>query len=293
MTTSTAHPQAPWALRLVPPFPAVAQRVLALASQEHVGSREVGALVGLDPSFSADVLSFANSALFGARCRVTSLPQAVAMLGMNRLRTMATFVAVNSMVGLSVHESAIRKIWVHSIATAIVAEESARILRLDSDFAYTAGLLHNLGVLGLMSEYCDEYTRMLDVYRDFGFDLLQTERDLFEIDHCAAGAYLAHDWSFPASLASAIAAHHDEPVLNERSIDNIIKLSWRLADTLGYGAIPAAKEWAFDDLIAYIPNAAHSWLGQSAGLAREKIDNRLAPMSPRLSVWARPLNYLY
>jgi putative nucleotidyltransferase with HDIG domain len=236
----------------------------------------VGALVGLDPSFSAEVLSFANSALFGARCRVASLPRAVALLGMNRVKTMATFVVVNSMVRSSAHALALRKLWMHSVVAAIIAEESARILRLDSDFAYTVGLLHNLGVLALMSAYFDEYTRMLDVYKEFGFELLQTERDLFEIDHCAAGAYLAGDWNFPASLADAIANHHDEPVAGEHSMDNIIKVSWRLSDTLGYGAICSDREWPFDDLIAYLPNAQYSWLGQSADSARARIDTRLA-----------------
>src|ERR1017187_4852876 len=79
----------------------------------------------------------------------------------------------------------------HSVVTAIIAQEAARLARLDSEVAYTTGLLHNLGTLGLMSAYPDEYSRMLEVSNDFGFDLLQTERDLFEIDHCAAGAYLA------------------------------------------------------------------------------------------------------
>lgn len=276
MSTSLARPQAPWALSLVPPFPAIAHRVLALASQEHVGSRDVGELVGLDPSFSAEVLSFANSALFGARCRVNSLPQAVAMLGMNRLKTMATFVAVNNLVRSSEHASALRRIWVHSVVTAIIAEESARILRLSSDFAYTVGLLHNLGVLGLMSEYFDEYSRMIDVYRDFGFDLLQTERDLFEIDHCEAGAYLAQDWSLPDGLVAAIGTHHEEPVADERSIDNIIRVSWRLSDTLGYGAIVSAREWPFEELLAFIPGSPHSWLGQSVESAKAGIDTRLA-----------------
>jgi HD-like signal output (HDOD) protein len=64
-------------------------------------------------------------------------------------------------------------------------------MRVGRDAGYTAGLLHNLGALGLMSAYPSEYSRMLEVSRDFGFDLLNTERDLFEIDHCAAGAWLA------------------------------------------------------------------------------------------------------
>src|ERR1035441_6665450 len=215
MTASIAHPQAPWALRLLPPFPAIAHRILALASQDEVGAHEIAALIKLDPSFSAELLRFANSALFCVRRQVTSLTQAVALLGMDRVRSMATFVALNSMVCKSVRAPALRKVWVHSVVTAIIAQEAARLARLDSEVAYTTGLLHNLGTLGLMSAYPDEYSRMLEVSNDFGFDLLQTERDLFEIDHCAAGAYLALDWHFPDQLAAAIATHHDEPVANQ------------------------------------------------------------------------------
>jgi putative nucleotidyltransferase with HDIG domain len=260
----------------LPPFPAIAQRILALASQERVGAQQVGALIRLDPSFSAEVLGFANSALFGARCKVTNLTQAVALLGMNRVKSMATFVAVNNMVRSSARAPALRKVWVHSVVTAIIAEVVAIKCRQDSEFAYTAGLLHNLGILGLMSAYPDEYSRMLEVSNDFGFDLLQTERDLFDIDHCAAGAHLAKDWNFPDKLAAVIAAHHEEPVANDRSIENIIKVSWRLTDTLGYAAFSPARDWAFEDLIAYLPSNPHPWLGESAEIAKDKIDTLLA-----------------
>jgi putative nucleotidyltransferase with HDIG domain len=276
MTAAPERPQAPWAISLVPPFPAIAHRILALASQDNVGSREVGAVVRLDPSFSAEVLSFANSALFGARCRVSSLTQAVALLGMNRIKSMATFVAVNKMVRSSVRAAALRKVWIHSVVTAIIAEEAACISRQDREFAYTAGLLHNLGVLGLMSAYPDEYCRMVEVYSDFGFELLQTERDLFDIDHCEAGAYLAREWNFPDELAAAIASHHGEPEVGEPTNGNIIKLSWRLADTLGFAAFPSDKDWPFDDLVAYFPDAAHSWLCASAESAKQEIEARLA-----------------
>jgi HD-like signal output (HDOD) protein len=276
MTSLAARPQAPWALSLLPPFPAIAQRILALASQEHVGAQEVGALIRLDPSFSAEVLGFANSALFGARCKVTSLTQAVALLGMNRVKSMATFVAVNNLVRSSARAPALRKVWVHSVVTGMIAEEVAIKCRQDREFAYTAGLLHNLGILGLMSAYPDEYSRMLEVSNDFGFDLLQTERDLFDIDHCAAGEYLARDWNFPDQLAVAIATHHGEPVANDRSIDNIIKISWRLTDALGYAAFSPAKDWPFEDLIAFLPPTPHPWLDESAETAREKIADRLA-----------------
>ncbi len=276
MTELLARPQAPWALRLVPPFPAIAHRILALVGKEDVSFHELGDLVKMDPSFSAELLRFANSALFGARGEVTSLANAIMMVGTDRLKAMATLVAMNRMVRSSVRVAALRKVWLHSLVTAIIAEEAARITRSDRDAAYTTGLLHNLGTLGMMSAYPDEYSRMLEVSDDFGFDLLRTERDLFEIDHCAAGAYLAQDWDFPDELAAAIASHHDQPVPGEISLDNLIKVSWRLADVLGYAAFSPNQVWTWEELIAFLPNARSSWLGESPDAAKAKINSLLA-----------------
>jgi len=271
-----ARPQAPWALRLVPPFPAIAHRVLALVSRESVGIHEVGALVQMDLSFAAELLRFANSALFGARREVKSIPHAIMLVGLDRIKTMATLVAVNRMVRSSVRLTALRKVWIHSIVTALILQEAARVARTSRESAYTLGLLHNLGTLGLMSAYPNEYSRMLEVSNDFGFDLLATERDLFEIDHCAAGAYLAQDWDFPDELAAAIATHHDEPLAGDASLDNLVRVGWRLSDTLGYAAFSPDKVWPYDELIAFIPDAASSWLGESPEEAKAELDARLA-----------------
>lgn len=124
MTETLARPQAPWALRLVPPFPAIAHRILALVSQKDASIQEVGQLIKLDPSFSAELLRFANSAMFGLRREVTSVTQAIVMLGMDRVKTMATFVAINKMVRSSVRIQALRKVWAHSLLTAFIAEEA-------------------------------------------------------------------------------------------------------------------------------------------------------------------------
>ena len=276
MPVTLARPKAPWALRLVPPFPAIAHRVLAHVSMEDCNIHSVGDLVKMDPSFSAELLRLANSALFNARREVRTLPQAIMLVGLERVRTMATLVAVNRMVRNSLRIDALRKVWVHSLATALIADEAARVARLNRDSAYTVGLLHNLGSLGLMSAYPDEYTRMLEVSDDFGFDLLQTERDLFEIDHCAAGAYLAQDWDFPDELAAAIATHHDEPESGVLDLDNLVRISWRLADTLGYAAFSPDRLWPYEDLIALVPYAETAWFGESPAAARNELENRLA-----------------
>ena len=276
MTELLARPQAPWALRLVPPFPAVAQRIMSLAGQEDVSVSKVFELVKMDPSFAAELLRFANSALFAARREVTSLPHAIMLVGMDRVKTMATFVAINRMVRASVRTEALRKVWIHSMVTALICEEIARVGNYGRESAYTLGLLHNLGTLGMMSAYPAEYSRMLEVSDDFGFDLLQTERDLFEIDHCAAGAYLAQDWDFPDELAAAIASHHDEPGPGDLHLDNLLRVAWRLADSLGFAAFSPDKPWSYEVLISCLPAMGRSWLAESAESASVALTARLA-----------------
>ena len=126
MIEQLVRPQAPWALRLVPPFPAVAQKILAMVNEPDTNINALSELVKVDPSFSAELLRFANSALLGARRKVRSLPLAIIMVGLDRVKTMATLVSVNRMVRHSVSKEALRKVWIHSLVTALIAEEISR-----------------------------------------------------------------------------------------------------------------------------------------------------------------------
>jgi HD-like signal output (HDOD) protein len=248
---------------------------MALASKDDSSANQVARLVRTDPSFSAEMLRYANSALFGARHSVSGLAQAIVLLGMDRVKTLATMVVMNRMVRFSIKIEALRKVWTHSLATALIAEEAGPKMHVSPDVGYTVGLLHNLGTLGLMSAYPDEYSRMLEVSNDYGFDLLKTERDLFDIDHCAAGAYLAQDWDFPDELAAAIATHHDEPVAGTTGIESLAQITWRLADALGFAAFSPAKDWDYEELLAYMPNLGNSWLAKGADEVHSELTARL------------------
>jgi putative nucleotidyltransferase with HDIG domain len=268
----------PWALRLVPPFPSVVQRIIALAGKDDSSAQQIGRLAKTDPSFSAELLRFANSAMFGASRKISGLTQAILLLGVDRVKTMAVLVVMNRMVRSSVGIQALRKVWIHCLVTALIAEEAAPRMLVARDTGYTAGLLHDLGALGMMFAYPDEYSRMLAISSDFGFDLLTTERDLFEIDHCAAGAWLAKEWDFPDELVQAIAGHHDEPTPGSTGLNSLIQVSWRLADALGFAAFPG-RESSYEELIAYLPAAsAASWLGRNPDEAGEELAVRLMRM---------------
>ena len=127
-----------------------------------------------------------------------------------------------------------------------------------------------------MCAYPDEYSRMLTITQEFGFDLLQTERDLFDINHCVAGCYLAQNWDFPDELAAAIAVHHEEPVSQEVSLNNIVKISWRLSDALGFVAFPREKLWTYGELVALLPTGSSFARGKSAEEFKSVLDMKLA-----------------
>jgi HD-like signal output (HDOD) protein len=264
----------PWALRLLPPFPDVANRVLAMVNNEDVGARQISEVINLDPTFTAEILRVANSPLFGVAREISTVQHAVSLVGLNRIKAMATIIALSTVVKSSLRIEVLRKFWIHSLVTAVLTDESARAAAARVDGAYTAGLLHNLGTLGLMSAYPEEYSRMVEVSAEYGFNLIGTERDLFEIDHCAAGACLAEEWNFPDAIVVAIAAHHEEPKRSP-SLFSLVQVCWRLADLAGYAPLPADKEWAYEELVALVPVNSKSWLTEGMERVKHEIGTRL------------------
>jgi hypothetical protein len=81
---------------------------------------------------------------------------------------------------------------------------------------------------------------------------------------------------FSDELGVALATHHDDPVPGEKSVDNVLKISWRLADSLGYSAFTPDEKWTTETLLALIPNAASSYLGESPETAQKELNARLA-----------------
>ncbi|HUI79062.1 MAG TPA: HDOD domain-containing protein [Bryobacteraceae bacterium] len=267
----------PWALRLLPPFPAVANRVLALVNNEDVGSRQISEVINLDPTFTAEILRIANSPLFGVVREISTVQHAVALVGVNKVKAMATLIALSTVVKSSLRIEVLRKFWIHSLVTAVLTDESARAAGAKVDGAYTAGLLHNLGTLGLMSAYPEEYSRMLEVSTEFGFDLIRTERDLFEIDHCAAGACLAEEWNFPDPIVVAIAMHHEEPKKSP-NLFSLVQICWRLAGVAGYMPFPDEREWTYEELIELIPASSNSWITGGIERVRQEVGSRLTTL---------------
>ena len=244
----------PWAHLRLPPFPQVAIRVLQSANNDNVPMRQLSDLISSDPAFSSEVLTIANSVLYSPRFPVTSILQAIAVLGTNNLKGLCLTVGVRAYLGKSLSHPSLRAIWRHNLACGLMAEQLAMAGLTDRDTAYTAGVMHDIGRLAMAVIRPQEYAALLTTYSGSASSLLSGERELFGFDHCEAGQHLIADWKLPSDFEAIVARHHaprqqDDPW----QMADLINVSCRMADTVGFAAFPGCEITPYTDLRDELP----------------------------------------
>jgi putative nucleotidyltransferase with HDIG domain len=199
---------------------------------EEAELKTMAAVIGSDPSLSALVLRLANSPLFGVRYPVTGILQAVALLGLNRLRVLASTAALRIHVGTGLAMPAVTNCWRHSVACALATQEIAVSSSFDGDVAYTAGLLHDIGCFAALGCWPREYSQLLATCRHA--DLLKREVELLGVSHTDAGAFLLQHWGLPSTLVEVARKHHCSPLERKSRLVELVSHGCRLADAIGF-----------------------------------------------------------
>jgi putative nucleotidyltransferase with HDIG domain len=206
----------------------------------------------MDPALSAELLRVANSALYGFVQRIDSVNHAVVILGSENVKRLALTVSLAKFVGGFLRQDCLRTCWDHVIASAVLAEQLAQELHLSKDRAYTAALLHDIGRLALLISYPDQYANLLATASQQNGDLLEGERRLFDIDHCATGRWLAQHWNLPPDFAAAISDHHQEGTVRG-ALTPLVRAACQLADVLGFSAFPASSTKTIAETLSGLP----------------------------------------
>jgi putative nucleotidyltransferase with HDIG domain len=244
----------PWGNLRIPSFPQIAIRILQLTSNEDVSMRQLGDLISSDPAFSSEVLAIANSALYAPRYPVTSILQAIAVLGLNRLKGVCITVGVRAYLGKSLNHVWLRAIWRHSLACALIAEQLAQAGSLNKNTAYTAGILHDMGRLAMVAISPETYNPLLMTHSGSPNSILLRERDLFGFDHCDAGRHLITDWKLPADFEAILSDHHAPRQKRDSwNLAALINVSCRMADAIGFSVFPGCEVTPYADLLGELP----------------------------------------
>ena len=194
----------------LPTLPAVVMELLTAIDQEDVDISVLAKKVSHDSALTAKTLRLANSSLYSLQVKVTTIQQAITFLGFQTTRNLITAAAVTGCFAEGQCQGFDDKaFWRHSIASAACCKVIARRLRLNQDYAFTAGLLHDIGRLVLASTYPAHYTATMAYRDEHDSYVLDAERAVMGVDHVQAGVALAEHWNFSDTMKMAIAHHHD------------------------------------------------------------------------------------
>lgn len=228
----------------LPTIPAVAVRILDLVQRPDVSIEDLGETIAADPALAARVLRTANSGFYGRPRSVTRMRDAILVLGLRTVKTLALGFSLvgdlRSHGGKGIDHT---WLWQRSLLSATIARTlSHRAGKRVDDEAFLGGLLHMLGIIALEQALGDEYAA---VGAKAGSDvaaLTRAETQRFGIDHARVGGALAERWSLPPELVDAIrfAQSPEEAPEPSRTIARCVYAAGQAADLmLGAGGAPA------------------------------------------------------
>jgi putative nucleotidyltransferase with HDIG domain len=178
-----------------------------------VSTASIGAVVGKDPAVAAKILQMANSAFFGMRHRVSSIGQAVAVLGIDALKMLLSASEIFLTFGSkSLAPSETDQLYKHSLQVGTFAGKLATAEGLAAqqiEDAVAAGLLHDIGKLVLAWKSRADYLDSVKLAREKDISTWQAELGVFGATHADVGAYLLGLWGLPEAIVEATAFHHD------------------------------------------------------------------------------------
>lgn len=218
-------------IKNLPSIPSLLLEISRLLDDPNTSASELGRIISKDQSMVAKVLMVANSPLYGIPRKVSTVDFAIVILGFNHIK--------NIVVALSVMDAFQSKtssnwdksrFWTHSLATGVLAKRIAGDLgygRIGE--AFTAGLLHDLGISAIQRYFPNEYERILRFVDKEGTRYTVAEKSILGLTHAEVGQFLISNWNLPDALGEAVRFHH-QPALAEN--DKVLSAIIHLADFL-------------------------------------------------------------
>lgn len=195
-------------VRQLPSLPAVVRELVAALDKEDVNIDELAQGIAKDLSLAARALRVANSPFYGVQHRVASIHDAIVILGFRAVGSLITAASVtgyfNPPPGIQFDYAGF---WRHGIGVALCARHLAREVGLDPESAFSAGLLHDIGILVLLTSQTKAYAKVLELRKIEDIELEEAERQLLGFDHAQVGEALVRNWRFPEAIVRAAALH--------------------------------------------------------------------------------------
>lgn len=202
-------------------IPAVLNRIMELTGNPNTVNHELAKVIERDQAIAMRVVAASNSAFYGFSKKITTISQAILVLGFDMVRGLALTTSVFNSVP-AVHKPKLKELWTHSFAAAQAAALIARTSGMvEKEAAFLAGLFHDIG-RAIILQVCEASCREVN---PFDRNPLEKEEKAFGATHAEVGAWLAERFQLPEPVVCAIRYHH-EPEKCPHPVPSLVQVAY-------------------------------------------------------------------
>ncbi|MCX7966384.1 MAG: HDOD domain-containing protein [Syntrophorhabdaceae bacterium] len=234
----------------LPTIPATLKNILNFLENSSISINKISDFISKDPVLTMKVLKMINSPVYGFPGRISSVNQAVLLLGLNVIKGMLLGVSVFELM-----QKAMTGLWEHSLGCAALSNLLAKKKGLKSPEDVTiAGLLHDIGKVLLAVNIPELYEKLIAATDKHGFTILEEENAVLGVNHAEVGSWIAKKWNFPNQLIEIIQFHHEAHKAKTANLECcIVHLSDVLIRAKGFGFagdhfVPEVNQHAWDNI---------------------------------------------
>ena len=201
-------------LDVLPAMPVIAQKLLALRMDTEEGEQKMLVLIEQDPQISAKIIGLANSALVASTRHITTIRDAVLLLGITRVKSVATGIPIMSLMNKApAGQFKMQDLWMHSFGIAFamlgIARAMPEKIRPQDDQIFLAGMLHDIGYLVLAFLDPNRSDKLhARLATEPGRVALEIEREMLDMCHDEMGSELGQHWNLPEEIIAVLRYHH-------------------------------------------------------------------------------------
>ena len=239
--------------------------MIELSQDAANGPKEFAKPIEADAGLMGQVLRFVNSSYFGFSREISSIPQALALVGVRTIKNFALWSAVFALVpDPKFGPFDLKKLWQDSLRRALFARGLGREIKLpNAEDLFAAALLQDMAIPLLLKELPEHYEALVERRAKEGVRLSQLEREIFGWDHAQAAAALARNWKLPESFARLIERHP--------SVDELIQQGGGDLDAACVAVaalLPACNDEEWTERGQFLAVVPRIWTGDEGRLER-------------------------
>ncbi len=212
----------------LPSMPVTLDQITWLINDPGSALGDVAKVISRDPAIALKTLRLVNSAYYGLGKEISSIEQAVVLLGSKVIRNMVLTATVFETIRGST-EKLLRHSLACGLAMRLLVEEGPLAkLVVAEDEAFIFGLLHDIGKVFIEEYIFQETAAISKLIQHDGYACFQAEMQQIGADHAMIGGCLAEKWCLSPALINAIMGHHELDLCDEEF--QIFAATLRIAD---------------------------------------------------------------